>query len=569
MTQLGSWPVLDKLLRDAEARPDFHTHLRDQANLVYRLGAIGAGYWEQVPEIRQAILSRLIPLVPRLQTAPEPKDLLERLFKLYLTRSPLEDISRALKVVSYEPRELLPEEQLYPREDGSFIASFLAWTQESDVPLAYYFWAAVSTIGSACRYNFFIDRGVDHLRMNHYMVLAGTKATGKTSALNASLEILKHVNSQVHEWQPGTNLPKPDAPHPHYVRILPADTNQETLVRLLQPDTIVGKVRGHDVSAYVGSVGLLALDELSTFLGKDNWNIQKRVPFLTCIYDEKDYTYYTQKGGKITLRDCAVSLLACCTPDWMRDAISPLTFGGGFMDRTLMIFRDPLPPPPLFPTARPRDPVSAAEMAEFLVGLTSRTHREEMIPTVEAAQWYDHWYRQQEESPDEQDTSVKRRANHLWKLAATLSISDNAIPYIHMRHFQLAARIFDLEWTYFHKLLGVLGSAPEGRNMDYIESILLRFNAVEGRVPGHMLQSVLFRMLRHREGLTPPTTRAAPILKSMEAANRIRVVPVVTKGRAGRGYQLTQEAMNDYPERKKHRQPNPASTQPKKEKSHD
>ena len=294
---------MDKTLRVAEEHPQLAEDLRAQAHLIHSLGHPEHGYWKLSPDHQQEVLSRCIALIPRLGTAREPKLLLEALFCLYLTTKPFEYISRALKVVAYSPRPLQPDERMYPTT--GLLGAFCNWNRESDVPLAFYFWAGVAMVGAACRYNFFIDRNTDLLRLNHYLVLVGDKATGKSTAMNAAVEVLGSLNALVWGWKPGRPLPDVRVKHPFNVRLLPTDTNQETLVRVLQ--------RREDVledgsKVVVDSTGLLALDELATFLGRDTWAISKRVPFLTEVYSADTYAYHTQKGGEIGLANLAVRI---------------------------------------------------------------------------------------------------------------------------------------------------------------------------------------------------------------------------------------------------------------------
>jgi hypothetical protein len=121
---------------------------------------------------------------------------------------------------------------------NGFIGWFLSWVRESDVPLGFYFWAAVGAIGAASRFNFFIDRGTDTLRLNHFLIFVGNKATGKSSALDAAAEVLWRANHSCWGWQPGQPIPNLNENHPWHIKFLPEDTNQETLVRVLQPSLV-------------------------------------------------------------------------------------------------------------------------------------------------------------------------------------------------------------------------------------------------------------------------------------------------------------------------------------------
>lgn len=551
VVEFGHWPALDKLLRDAESHlPGFTADTRAQSHLIHALGRPDMGYWMLPPDARSQVVSRLTNLVPRVAACPNPREMIERLFYLYATDAPFENIARALKVVDYQPRDLTFDEHIYPTH--GILGAFNYWCRESDVPLGYFFWAGVAMIGAACRYNWFIDRGTDTMRMNHYIILAGDKATGKSTAMDAALEVLRHLNAQVWGWRPGDNLPNLSKEHPFHVRLLPEDTNQETLVRCLRPGEALSKLWIPDAPSNpqlpatlpIESTGMLALDELATFLGRDTWNIAKRVPFLTRIHADKRYVYHTQSGGNILLEECAVSMLACCTPEWLKDAITPLIFSGGFMDRTLVIHREPLPLP-LFPTARPRDPLAAADIARMLVPFTRRWRREELIASPSAIRWFEDWFHRQDHTPDlPHEPSLKRRANHLWKLAGILTLSDGRAPHIMDDHFELADRVFDFEWTRFRKLLGVLEEPPESELMDVIEAWLERRGAIQG-TSVFAKHRDLYAMCANRRGLSPPTQRAKPLLDTLVETERVVREPVQRRGQTTYQYQLGVDRAED------------------------
>lgn len=556
--EFGHWPILDRLLREAEGVEGFTSNTRAQAALLHALSNPEHGYWLMPPEHQQHLLSRVMALVPRIGTAPMPRETLEAVFRLWLTTEPFEAISRAVKVVGFTPRSPLPEEDLYP-SDG-FVGWFMKWARECDVPVAFMFWAGLAAIGSACRYNFFIDRGTELMRLQPYLIFVGEKATGKSTGLDACLEVLRHVNGLVWGWQPGEALPPLRKVHPYHINFLPEDTNQETLMRVLAPKSIPlatfirEKHSGMQDPHITESTGLLALDELTTFFGKDNWAADKRVPFLVRIFADKPYTYHTQKGGSITLAENAVGLFGCCPPDVMQNSVSPLLFQGGFLDRVMVVYRDPLPDHERrFPTARPRDPVVASQLARFLRPLTARLNREELVATREANDWFESWYMAQQEPEDRREHSVKRKANHMWKVAAWLSLSDESAPHIHARHFITAARVLNHEWFHYRRLLGHMEESNETQLMGYIERLLWRAGAVEGKTPGYMMKSELYSLMRAKKGLSPPTVRATPLLQSLLAAERIYLLqgaksPKSRGHKTGEAYQLSREAAEDFTE---------------------
>ena len=537
---LGHWPYLDKLLRDAEANTDHvRTNTRAQAGLLYHLSDPAHGFWHMPAEHQMEVVHRLMALVPRIGNNTEPKRLTELLFRLWETTEPLEALSRAVKVEDLTPRPRVLDELVYPTT--GLIGTFLDWNGHSSCPVAYSYWAAVAMIGAACRYNFFIDRNSDTLRMNWFIILVGKKGTFKSTGLDAACEVLRHLNCHAHQWKPGTALPDFSEQHPYQVRFLPEDTNQATLVKALatQPLLLKGQLMRPE------ETGLLALDELQTLFGKDTWQIERVVPFFNRIYADKPYVYQTIKGGKITIQNPAVTLIGCCPPEIMRLSVSPALFHGGFMDRTHIIYREPLVggASEMYPTPKPRDPLLAATLARALYQLSARRHREEIVATPEGKEYFEKWFRLQPEPEDERDYSLPRKANHLWKHAAILSISSGDVPLIHAQHFEQAARIMEVERHHFRKLLGEMDAPPEALQMQQLQDILFRAGAVE---PAYIMRSTYFDMLRTRKGLCPPTMKAVPLLEDLEKSGRVNHLLNVGKGNTqGQAYQLTKSAAGE------------------------
>lgn len=563
------WDKLDRLLREAESAQaklrggGTHALHHAQATLLHTLGNPALGYWQLPPERQQALVVRMSPLVRRIGDAVNPRATLENLLCLWRHPHPFEEMVRAVKVGVPVERLLEPGELVYKAVTG-WLGNFIGWSSNSDVPLGFYFWSGVMALSAACRYGWFIDRQVENLRMNHYILMVGKKATGKSSGLNAATELLHRCNYQINPWHREL-APKEDTfkegNHPWHVLLLPEDTNQETLVSTLASrEQTLQWPEGIPIPAdppatlMTEATGLLGLDELATFLGRQGWNIEKRIPWLTTMYGRPDYVYKTKSGGEQRLHNIALSLLGCCTPDWMKVAISPLLFGGGFLDRCVVVHREPLISR-TYPTAEPRDPVTANYLARYLKELSCRLRPEELYAVPQALDWFNNWYREFPESSDDQDTSAKRTANHLWKLAGVLALSDQTQPHIHLKHFELAWRIMSQEDAHYREFLGYIRRPTELDNMEFIERKLFKAGAFgldpETNEPAFMLQSELFNHLRQRQGLSPPNPKALPFLDSLQQAGRIEKLAGVGrgKGRKGIGYRLVDSVAMDWQRR--------------------
>jgi DNA-binding MarR family transcriptional regulator len=290
-------------------------------------------------------------------------------------------------------------------------------------------------------------------------------------------------------------------------------------------------LKGNDtvVQVPLDSTGYMSLDELTTFLGKDNWALAARVPFLVTLYSREEYRYETKKEGRIDLKNCALSLLACTAPEWMNGAISPLMFEGGFMDRTLYIYR-PGGADRSYPTPGPLDPVTAIHLAKYLRAISCQPKPVELFPNKACTKFYEDWYNSQPKIGEFTSMTLHRKANHAWKLAGVLSLSAATQPHITEETFKEAIDILDAEESRFMEFLTAVDKAPEADLFMYIAKMLLRWG-------GDATQSKLFNSLRQKRGLSPPNIRAVPILQAMAQMGWLEIQ------RVGRGvvYKLTEE----------------------------
>lgn len=544
----GHWPIVDELLRAAEATPNFRAHFGAQAQLLYTLSC-SEGYYHIPPAHQQEVVARVMALVPRVGNHAQPRLMLEALFGLQLGYQPMEDMSRAVKVTSFTPRPLLPDERVYPHlPTQGFLGSFVNWAGECDTPLAYLYWGASCALSVAARARFYIDRGNDILRLQQYLFFVGERGTGKSVGLNAATELLHAMNCQMHGWKPGDKPPDFSKPHPFKVRFLPMDTNQQTLVRCLVQELYEKElfVDPDEWKLITGTTwapenhGFLALDEAGVFFDKNNFAVDKAIAMLNMIASTLPYTYRTQVGGLIHLPEPVVTLLACTTVDAMQSSITPLLLKTGFTDRAVIVFRDPLRQGERkWPTPPARDPVARGELARWLKGIARSVRREELTADPEATDYMNDWYLKRPDPADAREHSIPRQTNHMWRIAGIHAVSDESAPWIRLRHFQETDAILETEWRGYRRLLGALEEDSVAHLMRYMERILADHGALEDE--GWMKRSALFAIVRFKQGLTPPLVKAVPLLESLEAAGRISRV---TLGRA-EAYHLVGDAAEE------------------------
>lgn len=553
---LTYWSVVDQLLRDAEELPGFDGEFRGQGELLWRLGNPDGGYWHLPQAHRTEVLSRLLALVPRIKRANgEYLIALERMLRLWHGPNPREAISLAVRVDSYEPRPLAPGEEIY--QVGGFCEEMVNWTRESNSPTSFLFGGALVALAGVCGYNLYVSRNIDVIHLGtHYVIFTGRKGSYKSVGLDASRDLLHRVNHLVYPWTPGKGLPDRGRPNPFTVRFMPEDTNWRTIVGCLKATPtmvqnvvdagiiatpeVQGLLRVNGGQFLPPDEGVLLLDEAATIFGKQNFAVDRIVPGLNHIHGGREYVYQTQSGGLIKLEKPSLVFAGCCPPDILQTALTDTLFQGGFLDRVNVIHHEPLPGPGLFSTPRPRDPTIAVGLAEHLLHIRKLSLLPfEIIARPDAVRLYDEWWNAQREPEDQREFSLPRRANHLWRYAAYIALGNGREPWIALRDLEAAVRIQNYEMRCYRQLLVTLEADPAAELMDYIERQLYRHDAIAPE--GWMTRSALFRLLRERRGLNPPTLKALPYLESLEQSGRIHQRVNGTH----RYFQLTREAAED------------------------
>ena len=486
--------LLNALIDVAERSEDLN--LKAQTQLLY---AVAREWKPMTQEVQDQLRSRLVPLIDRLRDSTHPDVLLEKIiqcWQMYPERGATE-ISKCLKAVLPKPAyKGDPDEYLFPKE--GWIAEFIKLSRESEVPIAFHFWSAVTTIGASCKFKVMIDRNKFDLRLNWYTLLVGTKATGKSLSKDTAEDIVNRMNRLVNPAHAVVVNAKPKFGS---IRILAEDSTKESIIEEMAYETIYTKLEsGLTRVVTVDSAAYLIVDELANMLGRQSYAVETKIPFFTAIYASRNYRKSTVGSTNADLRNCALSMLACCAPDWLLDSVTPIMFRGGFLDRFRIVYRPEKHSTRSYPTPGPGDPILANILAEALIEWAELEEELELLPTPGAEDFYAEWYNKKkaelEDTNNPDGLSLHRLANQLWKLAGILCISDAKAPYIGMLHIDMAERILANEERQVRELMQVITQDPMCAQLEEIESMILR--------DGGMIEKrKLHDRLRRRRGMMP------------------------------------------------------------------
>ncbi len=464
--------LLNKLIDTAKRSGDFN--IKAQKQLLYTV----ACEWPRLPkETKQQLRSRLVTIIPRLTASTNPEHLLEKIIEchtMYPERGS-NDIGKCLKASAPQPAYVGdPDEYLFPKE--GWIAEFIKLSRESEVPIAFHFWSAVTIIGASCKFKVMIDRSKFDLRLNWYTLLVGSKAVGKSLSKDIAQGVVDRMNRMVNPVQ--TTAPRAK---PKYgsIRLLAEDSTTEAIIDELAHEMIYVQLpNGLQKSISVDSAGLLLVDELANLLGRQAHSVETKIPFFTALYASSYYRKSTVTSTNAELRNCALSMLACCAPDWLLESITPIMFRGGFLDRFRIVFRPDGHSTRSYPTPGPSDPIVENILAEALIEWAALEEELELLPTEGAEEFYITWYHKKKTELDNEinpdGLSLHRLANQLWKLSGILCIADAKAPYIGRSHLEDSDAILANEEKYVRMLMQVITQDPLVSQLEEVETAILK-----------------------------------------------------------------------------------------------
>lgn len=253
---------------------------------------------------------------------------------------------------------------------------------------------------------------------------------------------------------------------------------------------------------------LLYAPELAVLLGRQKYN-EGMVALLTSLFDSPEQFQTTSKGGgKITLKNLAISFIGASTSDWLISTIPADAFGGGFMSRLIFVVQEdtarcfPIPIPP--------------EGEEALIkGLqdlvTNIPDTYELSPKAE--QTYSLWYistRHKIPEDSKMGGYHERKPDHLLRISLLLAIAEGS-KRVQPEHFKQALSILnyiEIDMLRVFKKLGIKGS---GLDQDRIVQTL---KACGGSLPYSLLMKKLLDFMSLKtfnEALT--TLESAGVIK--------------------------------------------------------
>jgi len=197
----------------------------------------------------------------------------------------------------------------------SWLDHFVDYTDNSEPPLLYRKWTAISVVAAALQRKVSLEWGTYKLYPNMYIVLVGPPAARKGTAMSPGSKMLRRLG----------------------VKLAAEATTREALISTLKESFITSVTPDGGTITSHSSLTIFS-PELTVFLGYNNVILMAD---LSDWYDSADrWTYRTKNSGTDEIDGVFVNLLGATTPQLLQTTLPQDAIGGGLTSRIVFVYEE-------------------------------------------------------------------------------------------------------------------------------------------------------------------------------------------------------------------------------------
>lgn len=381
------------------------------------------------------------------------------------------------------------------RRCNDWIKSYLDFTTNTEAPLPFHFWTAVSTLAGALRRNVYFDQRFFKWYPNFYIIFVGRAGiVTKSTSLGIGMNLLRklehiHFGSDSVTWQA-------------MIKDL-ADSKQ----LIDYPD---GR---QEVQCAV----TFAISEFGTFFTTQD---TKLTDHLVSLWDGQTgkFEKATKAAGVDVVENPWINIIAGTTPSWIQENFPEYMVGGGFMSRCVFVYGEKKRQYIAYPKMESQDEFleKEKELLDDLFEISELKGEFKLSPDAYA--FGKDWYQQNfaAELTDERlEGYIARKQGHVHKLAMILSISQSSDLIITKQHLETALKLMALVEDDLPKIFSFVGANREGNIAQEILRYLHKTPKIKreelyqrflSRCPAKMLEDAISAVVRTGKVLSVPTS---------------------------------------------------------------
>jgi len=283
-----------------------------------------------------------------------------------------------------------------------WLNGFMELTENSEPPILFRKWAAISTIASALQRKISLDLGLSlTIYPNLYIVLVGPSATGKGTVMKFASDIIEQIPA---------------------IRLSAQATSYQALIRRMMTVNLTGIDLVTGAQQFHSSMTVFSA-EFTVFLGYQN---REMIAALCDWYDcHSRWVYETVARKKEEIIGVWVNLLAGTTPDSLQESLPVGSIGGGLTSRIIFVYEEKKNKLVVEPTKTPEEIALQQALIEDLEEISQLSGK--MVYTEQFIKDYSTWSYDADKNPPFYDRKfdgyLGRRRSHLLTLAMVCSAS--------------------------------------------------------------------------------------------------------------------------------------------------
>lgn len=282
-----------------------------------------------------------------------------------------------------------------------WITDFVDATAKVNSPQLFRKWGAISALSSAMERKLFVITKQSQLFANMYIIFVAPPGVGKT-------EITYRIRDMIE-----------DIPDHH---VSPSSLTKAALVDALQDAARVVPMPLPDEPLRYNALPIVS-GELGVLLPAYDYEFMN---FLTDLYDSKSYTEHRRtKNIKIEVKKPLLTILAACTPAYLKTMLPEGAWDQGFLSRTMLIFNSEIELGELFGDDAFDEQDPLAPMKERLKKKALLKGKMEFTDAAKTI--INDWYKRRGDPAPEHPKLMHyntRRIVHLLKLCMIVSVSE-------------------------------------------------------------------------------------------------------------------------------------------------
>lgn len=336
----------------------------------------------------------------------------------------------------------------------SFFDSYFQFVRgNTEAPMSYHRWSAITAIGAILEKNFYLPHGHSRINPNLYAMLIGNPGTRKSSAIKLITNLVKDAGYK--------NIAADKTTKEKFLEDLGATSFSLSggFESFLDRDL---EYRGDPASV------LISADEFNEFAGVGNLEFYA---LLGSLWDKNGDYHYKTKAGETIIPDPVVSMLGGNTPVGFATAFPSEIIGQGFFSRLILVYGEPTGTKIAFPE-EPDDKLKM-DLINFIMAIRT-TVKGKAVLSKEAHSALEYIYTNYNGVFDPRfESYTNRRFNQLIKLCL-IHAAARLSTVVDIEDVVLANTILSYTENHMPKALGEFGKS---KNSDVMHKLMVALDS--------------------------------------------------------------------------------------------